>query len=72
MYKQETDDLILVKSCIDAENGVMFRSSCIQKTHYKKAICQIAVANGSRKGTASDCFNDKMFMGPTVRNYWSI
>jgi hypothetical protein len=68
MSKLETDDEIVAGSCINIELERAFKSECVAKVHYKRALCRLAVARKQTPNDMKSCIADKTFMGPTVRN----
>ena len=68
MAKLETDDEIAASSCIGVEAARVFRSDCLAKRYYKKAMCQAAISRKYRQGDINSCLADKEFKGSTVRN----
>jgi hypothetical protein len=68
MSKLETDDEIPASNCIDEEIRTRFRDECVARRHYKRALCELAIARNSRSGSLERCLHDKRFAGPTVRN----
>jgi hypothetical protein len=62
-----TDDEIAASDCIEREQRRKFASACSAKTYYKRALCRIVIANGSRRGSAARCVADPQFAGGTVR-----
>lgn len=68
MSTLETDDEIAAGACINSEFNRVFASDCEAKVHYKKTMCQRAIALKQRPGNVDNCLADKSFMGSTVRN----
>jgi hypothetical protein len=68
MFKIGTDDVIAAGPCLERELQVRPRSSCSGKFRYKRALCELVVGAGQRKGSIDSCVRDPLFMGPTVRN----
>jgi hypothetical protein len=68
MARIGTDDEIAASDCIAREQRRKFASACSAKTHYKRALCRIVIANGSRRDSAARCAADPEFSGATVRD----
>ncbi|MBE0597476.1 MAG: hypothetical protein IH614_09420 [Desulfuromonadales bacterium] len=68
MSQLETDDEIAAMECIIEELERPFPDDCAARAHYKRTLCQQSLANGSVVGAVERCFQDKEFMGSTVRN----
>jgi hypothetical protein len=68
MAKIETDDEIAASGCIAREQRRKFANACRAKTHYKRALCRIAIANRVRTDSAAQCTADPAFAGATVRD----
>jgi hypothetical protein len=68
MSKLETDDEIPASKCINEEIETRFPDECVAKRHYKRALCELAIARKSRSGSVEQCLHDNRFAGPTVRN----
>ena len=66
MLKMETDDEIAVSGCIEQERRAGFADTCAAKLHYKKRMCEMMIASGTRSGTREQCVRDRAFMGRTV------
>ncbi len=63
-----TDDEIPASACIDRESRVAYLNDCAAKTHYKRAMCKLAIERTGRAGSVEKCVRDTGFVGPTVRN----
>jgi hypothetical protein len=57
---------IAMKSCLDKERRLLFRSACTAKLHYKRAMCELTVG-GSGSSSVESCVQDPLFHGNTVR-----
>ncbi len=68
MAKLETDDEIAASDCINDELQRPFPDDCAAKRHYKRALCELALARETRTGSLESCMADKNFMGSTVEN----
>ena len=70
MFKVESDDIVAASPCMRASGKHRHRNDCEAKKYYKRQICRIAMAAqpASTRRTVEQCFNDKSFAGPTVRN----
>jgi hypothetical protein len=68
MAKLETDDEIAASDCINDELQRPFPDDCAAKRHYKRALCELAIARETIAGTVESCVADKKFMGSTVEN----
>ena len=68
LFKTGTDDVIAAGPCLERELQVRLRSSCSGKLRYKRALCELVIGAGQRKGSIDSCVKDPLFMGPTVRN----
>jgi hypothetical protein len=68
MSKLETDDEIAAAECIARELTVQHASACDARRHYKRAMCDLAVARASYPGSSRQCVADRGFVGTTVRN----
>lgn len=62
-----TDDEIAASDCIAEQGRISFGSACTARAHFKRALCEIVVRNGSRPGTVDACVADPSFAGRTVR-----
>ena len=67
MARIGTDDEIAASDCIAEQSVGAFRSACAARLHFKRALCEMVVKNGSRAGTVDACVADPGFAGPTVR-----
>lgn len=68
MFKLETDDEIAVSGCIADEIKTSFKSDCVAKAHYKRALCELTIRAEATQGPIERCVADGSFMGSTVRN----
>jgi len=68
MARLQTDDEIAAGACINAELDKAFSNDCAAKVHYKKILCEAALARGDRKDGVEACLADPAFAGSTVRN----
>lgn len=68
MSKLQTDDEITASDCINEEILIVYPDDCVAKHHYKRALCQLTISRNTQSGSIESCFNDKSFMGSTVRN----
>jgi hypothetical protein len=68
MSKLETDDEIAAAGCIAKELTARHASVCDARRHYKRAMCDLAVARASYAGSSGQCVADRDFVGSTVRN----
>lgn len=68
MAQLETDDEIAAGACIGDELGRAFADDCAAKLHYKRAMCERAIALRYRQGDVDGCLADREFVGSTVRN----
>lgn len=66
MLKMETDDEIAVSDCIEEETKRSFPSRCASNLHFKKAMCEAMIRNGTRAGTVELCVKDSTFKGRVV------
>lgn len=67
MAQLETDDEIAAGACIGDELGRAFADDCAAKLHYKRAMCERAIALRYRQGDVDGCLADREFVGATVR-----
>ncbi|MDZ4251848.1 MAG: hypothetical protein U1A72_04655 [Sulfuritalea sp.] len=67
MAQLETDDEIAASTCIGDELERAFADGCAAKLHYKRAMCERAIALRYRQGEVDDCLADREFVGATVR-----
>ena len=67
MAKIGTDDEIAASDCIAGQIRLAFESTGDAKEHYKRAVCALAISNGSIRGPIERCVNDPAFSGSTVR-----
>ena len=67
MFKLETVDEIAASDCIADEIKASFKSACVAKAHYKRALCELTIKAGSTPGPIERCVADRSFMGSTVR-----
>ncbi|OGA32057.1 MAG: hypothetical protein A3G80_15420 [Betaproteobacteria bacterium RIFCSPLOWO2_12_FULL_62_13b] len=62
MFKLETDDEIAVSDCIADEIKISFKSHCIAKARYKRALCELTIraetTQGPRVASASYGIHD--------------
>ena len=63
-----TDDIIAAGPCLERKVEIHFLSACSARIYYKTRMCELALANGVRKGSVRDCVSDPAFVGRTVRN----
>ena len=68
MAQAETDDEIAAGNCIGNEIERSFVDDCAAKLHYKRAMCERAIALRYRQGEVDDCLADRGFVGATVRH----
>lgn len=68
MAQLETDDEIAAGACIGDELGRAFADDCAAKLHYKRAMCERAIALRYRQDDVDGCLADREFVGATVRN----
>lgn len=68
MLEAETDDEIAVSQCINKQSRAAFRTTCFARLHFKRAMCTLVVARGTKKGPVEQCMEDPNFMGYTVKN----
>lgn len=68
MFRLATDDEIAVSDCIADEIKASFKSDCVAKAHYKRALCELAIRAEATQGPIERCLADRHFMGSTVRN----
>jgi hypothetical protein len=68
MSKLETDDEIAASECIAKELTVKHASACDARRHYKRAMCELAVARAAYAGSSGQCVADRDFVGSTVSN----
>ena len=68
LYVNETDDVVAVQPCIEAEMGRAFRDACAAKRHYKRLLCGFALRDGWAQGSLAQCLDDPSFHGTTVGN----
>ncbi|MDP3514537.1 MAG: hypothetical protein Q8S20_17495 [Sulfuritalea sp.] len=68
MAQLETDDEIAASACIGDELGRAFADDCAAKLHYKRAMCERAIALRYRQDDVDGCLADREFVGATVRN----
>jgi hypothetical protein len=66
MLKMETDDEIAVSGCIEEERKKSFPSRCASNLHFKKAMCEAMIRQGTRTGTVELCVKDPAFKGRVV------
>jgi hypothetical protein len=66
MLKMETDDEIAASGCIDEEATKLFPSTCASNLHFKRAICEAMIRNGTKTGTVDQCLEDPAFKGSVV------
>lgn len=66
MLKMETDDEIAVSGCIEEERKKSFPNGCASNLHFKKAMCEAMIRNGTKPGTVDQCVKDPSFKGRTV------
>lgn len=67
MAQLETDDEIAAGTCIGDELKRVFADDCAAKRHYKRAMCERAIALRDRRGGLDNCLADRKFVGATVR-----
>ncbi len=67
MAKIGTDDEIPASDCIAEQIPLASNNACHAKEHYKRALCALAISNGSVHGPIEQCVNDPGFRGSTVR-----
>lgn len=68
MFRLETDDEIAVGDCIADEIKTSFKSDCVAKAHYKRALCELTIRAEASQGPIERCLADGSFMGSTVRS----
>lgn len=68
MAKLQTDDEIAASACIEAASRMAFPDECAARRHYKRALCEMVIANGARSGSVEKCLDDPGFVGPTVEH----
>ncbi len=68
MARIGTDDEIAASDCIAEQIPLSFKNACSAKEHYKRALCALAISNGSIPGPIERCVDDPSFSGSTVRN----
>lgn len=68
MFKLETDDEIAVSDCIADEIKTSFKSDCVAKAYYKRALCELTIRAEITQGPIARCVADGSFMSSTVRN----
>ena len=68
MAQAETDDEVAASACIGDELKRAFADDCAAKLHYKRAMCERAIALRYRQGEVDDCLADRGFVGATVRH----
>lgn len=66
MARLGTDDEIAASDCIAQEIRHEFKDDCAAKTHFKRALCEVAVTSGAWTGSAESCA--RSFEGATVQN----
>ncbi len=68
MLSLQTDDEIAASDCINKALDRSFDNECLAKRHFKGAMCEMLVVNGTRTGSTRQCVDDSTFQGKTVRN----
>lgn len=68
MAKGQTDDLEVVRPCIDHASSIAFRSDCTAKLYFKQRLCEVLLPNSSAYKSVEQCVNDPSFSGSTVKN----
>lgn len=63
-----TDDEIAASDCIHRQLERKFDSACKAKAHFKRALCQLMLEQGTVQGPIERCLNDPAFQGRTVRH----
>lgn len=62
-----TDDEIAASDCIHQQLERKFEDACRAKLHFKRALCQLMLDQGTVQGPIERCLNDPSFQGRTVR-----
>lgn len=68
MLQMQTDDEIAVSACIEENMRKAAANECARKQQYKRAMCDLFLADASTEATIKRCAEDPKFMGRTVRN----